>query len=1580
MKKYIYAFATVVALCTLSCSKDTEIQNPDKPEPVDPIVPTEKSAVLTGNVDATKVTSDNNGIFLWQASDVITIITDKGNNRAFTAEAAGLSSDFSGHIPNADELIGGYAIYPPSSAHEAADNILSFELPSVIKWNADASNMPMFSKIVDNGEGDPKASFKAIGGVLKLICYNIPSGATKLSFISASKKIAGAFLFDADDAVPTINGEDSSSDAEKTIVIDFSENYSSSKVFYIPLPVVTLTGGFTVKITDSGDSELFSITSSAAPAITRNKLMIAPALNCGAAILWSEDFSQYKKDDVPSGAQGKGYGGINVTYTSTNGAGSSPGTTKIYNENTAGIAAPELLVGKKGSGDGAAGGTFSASGIPTNDASSMVLTFRHKKTVDLTVSSGITPSETHFTTDGQETVTLTNTESLSSFDITFTASTTNNVRLDDIVLSFTQAYSIPTINVGEGALTIGVSETEATTNVSLIDPIDGLGVSYSISGTDADNFTAAIDGTTLTVTAKATNATAADKVATVTLKATGASNKAISVTQTSCLVPNPADLTAIAGDAEVDVTWTGDAHATSYVAYLHTAATATPAKGGTNITSSISNSGSNYSIADYSSVVNGQTYYLYIKVNGVASSYVAPTDFAVVSFTPAQAKGTAENPYLASEAYDIVSAYASGEGPAGTIYVKGYVSTASDPTSNYQTYYFSDDGSTTKQFQAYRGKGISGADITDANKVSVGDWVVVSGTAINYSGTTPEFSAGSTIYTHNPKLAAPEFTPAAGTYYSAQSVAISATNSATIYYTTDGTDPDENSDEYEGPIAVSADMTIKAIAVKANFVNSAVASAAFDIEAPTKLGTPVISVDSYNHNSIAFSWAAVDNATGYQVSTDGGSSWLTKQEETSYTWTGLSASTSYTIKVKAIGTDNGQYTDSDVASKSQTTSAPVTLVSIALTTAPTKTTYNVGETFSFAGAVVTATYSDANTADVTASCTTDYDGVTFSSTGVKTVTVSYTEGSTQTTTFNVTVAIVDVLTNAWTGISSTSYSSVTGLAGSGSDAVYSVQAAGGTKNSGACIQIRTTNSNSGIVTTTSGGTVKKVTVTWNSETSGKTLDVYGKNTAYSAPSDLYNNSAQGTKIGSIASDSQTELTVTGDYEYIGLRSNSGAMYIDQIEIEWAEGDPTIAMAKTSISGVEAAGVNNASEGGVYTFKGGATDADVTVTCDGEIVTSASKNNGSLTYTVAANTGTAREGWIKVQYASESAHTVTVSQNAATYTLTLSSGGNGTVAATVDDDAVASSSAVAVGKTVTITASPSSGYVLDELDVYKTGDSSTKVTVTSNSFTMPAYAVTVSATFVQSPTITMNTTSITDVAAAGGSFTATSAYTLENGASNDDVEITCDGCVTAASKAATAGNISYTVEKNTGAAREGHIYVKYSTEAAHTITVSQVSGSSTPDVGTVLFAETFGSSAVSPFSSYTGTGSSSYNSASTLTYTCKSTNTRIMNDTQGNCGPANLLVGGKNGGNGEWAKISGIKTYGATKVTVTWASNNTVVKVSIEESSSAAVTSANSASNSGTFTLSGEEETITLVMTAGTKNNGRVDTIQITVAE
>ena len=130
-----------------------------------------------------------------------------------------------------------------------------------------------------------------------------------------------------------------------------------------------------------------------------------------------------------------------------------------------------------------------------------------------------------------------------------------------------------------------------------------------------------------------------------------------------------------------------------------------------------------------------------------------------------------------------------------------------------------------------------------------------------------------------------------------------------------------------------------------------------------------------------------------------------------------------------------------------------------------------------------------------------------------------------------------------------------------SSAVYAGNSAGGH----ASIQLRTTNSNSGIITTTSGGKAKKVSVVWNTNTSsGRTLDIYGKNTAYTSAADLYNSAAatKGTKIGSIAYDTSTELTIDGDYEYIGIRSNSGALYLTSITITWETGGPTKNYATT----------------------------------------------------------------------------------------------------------------------------------------------------------------------------------------------------------------------------------------------------------------------------------------------------------------------------------------------------------------------------------------------------------------------------------
>ena len=148
-----------------------------------------------------------------------------------------------------------------------------------------------------------------------------------------------------------------------------------------------------------------------------------------------------------------------------------------------------------------------------------------------------------------------------------------------------------------------------------------------------------------------------------------------------------------------------------------------------------------------------------------------------------------------------------------------------------------------------------------------------------------------------------------------------------------------------------------------------------------------------------------------------------------------------------------------------------------------------------------------------------------------------------------TVLKTDELTYELIGVSGTSYSDWTEKKVT-STAVYAGNSAGGND----AIQLRATKP-SGIISTVSGGKLMKIEVVWNTNTANeRTLDIYGSNEEYNAASELYNSSTRGTKIGSIANGS-TELTVDGDYQYIGIRSNDGALYLDKISITWDNGTP-----------------------------------------------------------------------------------------------------------------------------------------------------------------------------------------------------------------------------------------------------------------------------------------------------------------------------------------------------------------------------------------------------------------------------------------
>ncbi|MBN2829671.1 MAG: chitobiase/beta-hexosaminidase C-terminal domain-containing protein [Candidatus Cloacimonetes bacterium] len=84
-------------------------------------------------------------------------------------------------------------------------------------------------------------------------------------------------------------------------------------------------------------------------------------------------------------------------------------------------------------------------------------------------------------------------------------------------------------------------------------------------------------------------------------------------------------------------------------------------------------------------------------------------------------------------------------------------------------------------------------------------------------------------------VATPYFTPAAGTYTETQSVEIFCdTVGASIYYTLDGTDPDDTSSLYSAPLSISATTTVKAIAYLTGLTPSNIAEVVYTIIEPVQ--------------------------------------------------------------------------------------------------------------------------------------------------------------------------------------------------------------------------------------------------------------------------------------------------------------------------------------------------------------------------------------------------------------------------------------------------------------------------------------------------------------------------------------------------------------------------------------------------------------------------------------------------------------------------------------------------------------------------------------------------------------------------
>ena len=454
------------------------------------------------------------------------------------------------------------------------------------------------------------------------------------------------------------------------------------------------------------------------------------------------------------------------------------------------------------------------------------------------------------------------------------------------------------------------------------------------------------------------------------------------------------------------------------------------------------------------------------EANATSYREVSKT-FTIKIVDPNAGNGSEEKPYSVSE---LTEAIDEGTVTDGTeCYVTGIVSEIGsfDSTTKGITYWISDDGTTTGQFQIYKGKGLNGADFSAATDIETGALVTVKGN-VSISGLTVNTLDGSEIVqlTQRTKVNITSFSADETTLVVNDETSTTVANDVPAW-----TANYSYSSDNEDVAMVDEDGVIYAVAK----------------------GTATITVTP----NIAA------NDANYRVGE-------TKTVEITVN------NPSYTASFSVNGVI-------DEANNSVT---------------------EQGEAITF----------PANPATIGSKSFVGWmkgEGISGTTNTAPTLYIADNMGSANVTYYAVFAAVTanevtDELNLSFTGVSGTSYSSWSNKKGT-SGAVYAGQSAGGNSS----IQLRSKESNSGIVSTTSGGKLKKVTVVWNSNTAdARVLDVYGANTAYTAATNLYSTSTQGTKLGSIAKASATELTIEGDYTYIGLRSNSDAMYLTSISVTW----------------------------------------------------------------------------------------------------------------------------------------------------------------------------------------------------------------------------------------------------------------------------------------------------------------------------------------------------------------------------------------------------------------------------------------------
>jgi len=197
---------------------------------------------------------------------------------------------------------------------------------------------------------------------------------------------------------------------------------------------------------------------------------------------------------------------------------------------------------------------------------------------------------------------------------------------------------------------------------------------------------------------------------------------------------------------------------------------------------------------------------------------VVATGYQTATAT-ASASGTYVNVIVALQASGTPTIATPTFSPSSGTYIYAPNVTISTWTANATIYYTTDGNTPSTSSLLY----------TAPVSVPVTETLQAIAVASGYASS----AVASAAYTINLPADTPGFSPAAGTYATAQTVTISdGTPDATIYYTTNGTTPSTGSTVYSTPITVSAWETIEAVATAPGSSLSAVGAAPYTVGNP----------------------------------------------------------------------------------------------------------------------------------------------------------------------------------------------------------------------------------------------------------------------------------------------------------------------------------------------------------------------------------------------------------------------------------------------------------------------------------------------------------------------------------------------------------------------------------------------------------------------------------------------------------------------------------------------------------------------------------------------------------------------------